>query len=416
MNTHTVSAHDDTWLLLPWLANGRLAGAQRAQVEEHVRACAACAQELRAQRQLCALLTEPERVTYAPGPSLRKLLDRIDGHAPPPGRARAPAVHGPAPRGHLAAAWRPPGLAWAATFLLTAALGVLTGTAYHWSQPAYATYTTGASGRRRPARGVRPLAAVRRGRGTAALGRRAGRGGPGNAPASSGSCRPATRHRAAPAARRARRCAHWPHGCTAMHGCAGSSRCLPPRPPLTTRRDRPPGITDVRIAWVAVLASLSVAAHRAPAAPAPLPLSAGGPRIVVAFANAPQGTPAPAGTTGTRYGGDGYRLAQGAQRQAQRIGSDLRAARAHQLAHRGPRDALRRVRGPRRAATSRSSSRGCRRMRAYCSPSRCRSSAPSARPTPPPTTIRCTTCNPTSPRSRWPRRSSTRRARASRWR
>jgi subtilisin family serine protease len=77
----------------------------------------------------------------------------------------------------------------------------------------------------------------------------------------------------------------------------------------------------MRLAWLAVLASLGVAAHRAPGAPAPLPLSAGGPRIVVAFTNAPQGTPAPAGTTGTRYGGDAYRLAQGAQRQAQRIGT-----------------------------------------------------------------------------------------------
>jgi hypothetical protein len=143
MNTHSVSAHDDTWLLLPWLANGRLTGAQRAQVEEHVRACAACEQELRAQRQLCAVLTGPERVTYAPGPSLRKLLDRIDGHAPPQGRATRAPVQGLASRRHLAAAWRPPGFAWAATFLLTAALGVLTGTAYHWSQPAYATYTTG---------------------------------------------------------------------------------------------------------------------------------------------------------------------------------------------------------------------------------------------------------------------------------
>jgi hypothetical protein len=144
MNMHFVSAHDETWLLLPWLANGRLAGAQRAQVEEHVRACAACAQELLAQRQLCGLLTEPERVTYAPGPSLRKLLERIDAQAPLPERAARAPQQGPVPasRGPLAAAWRPPGLAWAATFLLTAALGVLTGTAYHWSRPVYATYTT----------------------------------------------------------------------------------------------------------------------------------------------------------------------------------------------------------------------------------------------------------------------------------
>ncbi len=108
-----------------------------------MRACAACAQELLAQRHLCGLLTEPERVTYAPGPSLRKLLERIDRQAPLPERAARAGAHGPAPRGRLRAAWRPPGLAWAATFLLTAALGILTGTAYHWSRPAYATYTTG---------------------------------------------------------------------------------------------------------------------------------------------------------------------------------------------------------------------------------------------------------------------------------
>jgi len=40
----------------------------------------------------------PERVTYAPGPSFRKLMDRIDGHASPEPRvrpstgARAPAA------------------------------------------------------------------------------------------------------------------------------------------------------------------------------------------------------------------------------------------------------------------------------------------------------------------------------------
>jgi hypothetical protein len=142
MNMHMTSAHDETWLLLPWLANGRLTGAQRSQVEEHVRACAACAQELSAQRQLCALLTEPERVTYAPGPSLRKLLDRIDDRTAPPGRAARAPVREPAPYGRLSTAWRPPGLAWAATFLLTVALGVLTATAYHWSRPVYATYST----------------------------------------------------------------------------------------------------------------------------------------------------------------------------------------------------------------------------------------------------------------------------------
>jgi subtilisin family serine protease len=57
------------------------------------------------------------------------------------------------------------------------------------------------------------------------------------------------------------------------------------------------------------------------AAPPALPSSAQGPRIVVAFANPAHAAPAPAGTTGTRYGGDGYRVAQDAQREAQRVGA-----------------------------------------------------------------------------------------------
>jgi hypothetical protein len=39
------------------------------------------------------------------------------------------------------AAWRPPGLAWAATFLLLVGFSALTATAYRWSQPLYTTHT-----------------------------------------------------------------------------------------------------------------------------------------------------------------------------------------------------------------------------------------------------------------------------------
>ncbi len=130
--------HDEIWLLLPWLANGRLAGAQRVQAEAHIRECARCAQAIATERQLCALLRQPERVTYASGPSLRKLLERIDAEAPP---MASPAPRPRRGRVALAAAWRPPGLAWAATFVLTVGLGALLATTYRWSQPLYATYT-----------------------------------------------------------------------------------------------------------------------------------------------------------------------------------------------------------------------------------------------------------------------------------
>ena len=55
------------------------------------------------------------------------------------------------------------------------------------------------------------------------------------------------------------------------------------------------------------------------AAPPIAPPPAQPPRIVVAFANEPHTTPAPAGTTGIHYGGDGYRVAQNAQQQARRV-------------------------------------------------------------------------------------------------
>jgi subtilisin family serine protease len=45
------------------------------------------------------------------------------------------------------------------------------------------------------------------------------------------------------------------------------------------------------------------------------------PRIVVAFANEPAAAPGPAGTTGSRYSGSGYRVGQSAQREARRVAS-----------------------------------------------------------------------------------------------
>jgi len=148
MTTHDIAQHEEAWLLLPWLANGRLGGSDRARVEEHLRSCAACAEEVAAQRTVCAVLSAPERVSYAPGPSFRKLLDRIDandsGRAPLPARRSAPAVTARSAR-RAAYGWQPPGLAWAASFVLALSLGAAAVTAYHWSQPRYVTFTSPAS-------------------------------------------------------------------------------------------------------------------------------------------------------------------------------------------------------------------------------------------------------------------------------
>jgi hypothetical protein len=146
------SRHEEVWLLLPWLANGRLAGAEREMAEEHVRRCADCERELEVQHRMCSAFTEPDRVTYAPGPSLRKLMDRIDSDssAVEPERRKAPArperlATRPRIGGSLAARlghvslWRPPGLAWAASFLLLFGITGMMVTAYNWSVPAFKT-------------------------------------------------------------------------------------------------------------------------------------------------------------------------------------------------------------------------------------------------------------------------------------
>ena len=136
------SRHDEVWLLLPWLATDRLSAAERALVEEHVRHCSACEQELAVQHLMGSALTEPDRVTYAPGPSFRKLMDRIDAEERRVPTRRARVRMSLIDRlGHVSL-WRPPGLAWAASFLLLFGITGLIVQTYRWSQPeGYRTVT-----------------------------------------------------------------------------------------------------------------------------------------------------------------------------------------------------------------------------------------------------------------------------------
>jgi Putative zinc-finger len=138
------ATHDEAWLMLPWLASGRLPSTERDKVETHIRTCGACREELAFQRLLCNALGEPDRVTYAPGPSFRKLMDRIDsGDAQPRKRAGSMLA---ADRSRRAAGsalqhsslWRPPGLAWAASFVLMMGLAGVIATAHRTTQ----VYTT----------------------------------------------------------------------------------------------------------------------------------------------------------------------------------------------------------------------------------------------------------------------------------
>jgi hypothetical protein len=148
------SRHEEVWLLLPWLTNGRLQPAVRTMAEEHVRQCAECEQELARQHLISSALTEPDRVIYAPGPSFRKLLERIDredvvdNRTGDEGATSAVPQRGSHPSGRSLTArlsrvslWRPPGLAWAASFIILFGITGMMVTAYRLFAPVYTTHT-----------------------------------------------------------------------------------------------------------------------------------------------------------------------------------------------------------------------------------------------------------------------------------
>jgi hypothetical protein len=94
MRTSDPRIHQETWALLPWLANGRATDDQRRRAESHLAECADCRAELARDQHLAAAMAQPS----TPGPDLSqglaRLMQRLD-QAPP---ARAP-------RPGLAAAW-----------------------------------------------------------------------------------------------------------------------------------------------------------------------------------------------------------------------------------------------------------------------------------------------------------------------
>jgi hypothetical protein len=129
---HGFNEHQETWLLLPWLVTGRLSEAQREQTRQHVRICGACNTELHLQRRLYAALATPDRVSHAPGPSLVKLMRRIDRTSFRPGASQ-----------HVQRS-PDPCFAWAATALVA---GALLGTlAYRGLAPAYRVHADDPAG------------------------------------------------------------------------------------------------------------------------------------------------------------------------------------------------------------------------------------------------------------------------------
>jgi hypothetical protein len=71
-------AHGECWNLLPWIANESAAVKDVARVEEHLRDCRECQEELAFQRQLREAIRSEEAIVLAPQTSLHKLMQRID--------------------------------------------------------------------------------------------------------------------------------------------------------------------------------------------------------------------------------------------------------------------------------------------------------------------------------------------------
>jgi len=59
--------HEEAWLSLPWLANGRLSQAERDKIEPHVRTCAACREDYAGETVLHQLLSALHRGVFEAG-------------------------------------------------------------------------------------------------------------------------------------------------------------------------------------------------------------------------------------------------------------------------------------------------------------------------------------------------------------
>lgn len=81
--------HQECWELLPWLANERATTKDLSRVEEHLRECRECQEELEVQRRLRNAIRTDDSVVLAPQNSFQKLMQRIDGDSPPIGGAVA---------------------------------------------------------------------------------------------------------------------------------------------------------------------------------------------------------------------------------------------------------------------------------------------------------------------------------------
>jgi hypothetical protein len=77
MSPRIPDTHAEAWDLLPWLANGRIAAADREWVEAHVQTCAECRAELSAQRMLAGGLRDAGAVPVGTSTDEQRSFDKL---------------------------------------------------------------------------------------------------------------------------------------------------------------------------------------------------------------------------------------------------------------------------------------------------------------------------------------------------
>jgi len=83
--------HQETWALLPWLANGRADAAQRRRAESHLAECADCRAELAREQRMSAAMALPSMTGPDLSQGMARLMQRID-HAETVRAPRQPRI------------------------------------------------------------------------------------------------------------------------------------------------------------------------------------------------------------------------------------------------------------------------------------------------------------------------------------
>jgi hypothetical protein len=93
MNDHSIrhrSIHEVISALMPWYVNGTISELDRQKADSHLRACAACREELLQERCVYEGVGTEGGVGYIPRPSLTRLNVALDGTAAVAQRLREP--------------------------------------------------------------------------------------------------------------------------------------------------------------------------------------------------------------------------------------------------------------------------------------------------------------------------------------